>query len=816
MSVYPATNSNEAVELVIDAANQMHQVINGAANETVTTESGDIPSVRKAIADSLVFLEPLPWKQGDSETNFLQIRSFNNELYWAPSATIDTPKPMGFSPLGDTNWKLAPLRLSKSSILVVLGKVNKGFWDENPTLINEDDFVVERNTGDCFGAITTPYLVDSSTNPNPSALLPNPDTGSSGELFDASKFISAENINNYTDIVYKSSGSNSAVENMINGVPLSVKIGGTCSTGGTTWLRNGGDGSSLSDYTPQGVVYVSDFKLSTGDSAGLQEVLDLSGDIVVPHLTNIIIDDQCNVKSNTRLTIDGSITTTKHGYDALVCDAVSDVEISGNGFISGIGLFPEKTLNGQSGAGEKGYCLAERNKWPLSRGNVDNGLGSFQGGFIGNGGCGVLIKNGCENVEVNIETKGFSYAGVCVGDPLLTGTAGEVRNKNITIDGEHHDNYDAGVSWHAVDGLVIKDSCRTYNNGHPDAVESDNEINPGYGVTSRLTADGAESAKDVYLGGRHTFNKRKNVDAHSGQDIRVDAYSEGAMVYGAQFGGNSGSRGRVMGQIISINNGYATGAVVDRKAHLAISGDYDSTRLKLISRGGAGSMPFSINRVERIKLEVDCIGGTGNVKPVSPFSVVATSVNPASIELSGVIAGTYSAGAHVAWCSGSVQSLDMSDCVYDAVGQSIIMDNCDIDFGEGNKFPHPQFNISNKGAMSGARTLIQLTYNGNDKPSEKYLRGGSNVSQYYAGAKGAEFVSIADSFAAGSNGVHNAQVTFKTPRVVDVQYTVAEDVSANDKQAIAIGQYRANNTLVGNATINNMQVYVDIEWGFQK
>ncbi len=632
----------------------------------------------------------------------------------------------------------------------------------------------------------------------------------------ASGTATKRDITNISSITYKSSGGKSPIENMLNGVPLPVKIGGICSTGGTTWLRTGGDGSSLSDYTPQGAVCVSDFKLSTGDSAGLQEVLDLSGDIVVPHLTNLIIDDQCNVKSNTRLTIDGSITTTKHGYDALVCDAVSDVEIKGIGFISGIGLYPEKTLNGQSGAGEKGYCLAERNKWPVSRGNVDNGLGLFQGGFIGNGGCGVLIKNGCQNIEVNLETKGFSYAGVCVGDPLLTGTAGEVRNKNITIDGEHHDNYDAGVSYHAVDGLVIKDSCRTYNNGHPDAVESDNEINPGYGVTSRLTADAAESANDVYIGGRHTFNKRKNVDAHSGQDIRVGAYSEGAMVYGAQFGGNSGARGRVMGQIISINNGYATGAVVDRKTHLAISGEYDSTSLKLISRGGAGSLPFTIDRTKRIKLEVDCIGGSGNVKPTSPFLVVATSVNPASIELSGVITGTYSAGAPVAWCSGSVQSLDMSECAYDAVGQSFVMDNCDIDFGEGNKFPHPQFNNNNKGSMIGANTLIQLTYNGSDKPTEKYLRGGSNVSQYYAGAKGAEFVSIADSFAAGSNGVHNAQVTFKTARVGEVQYTVAEDVSSNDKQAIAIGQYRANNTLIGNVTINNMQVYVDIEWGFQK
>tara|TARA_Y100000588_G_scaffold244854_1_gene259105 strand:- start:35285 stop:37903 length:2619 start_codon:yes stop_codon:yes gene_type:complete len=183
MSVYPATNSNEAVELIIDGGNQLHDIINEAADKTVTTESGEIPSVRKAIADSLMFLEPLPWKQGESETNFLQIRSFNSELYWAPSATVNTPKPMGVSPIGDSNWKLAPLRLSKSSILSALGKVNKGFWDENPKLGSRDDFVVERNTGNVFGAIVLPYQVDSATHPAPNALVGT-------ELVDVSQFVS--------------------------------------------------------------------------------------------------------------------------------------------------------------------------------------------------------------------------------------------------------------------------------------------------------------------------------------------------------------------------------------------------------------------------------------------------------------------------------------------------------------------------------------------------------------------------------------------------------------------------------------------------
>lgn len=199
MSVYPATNSNEAVELIIEGGNQLHDIINEAADKTVTTESGEIPSVRKAIADSLMFLEPLPWKQGESETNFLQIRSFGSELYWSPSATVSTPKPMGVSPVGDSNWKLAPLRLSKSSILSALGKINKGFWDENPKLENKEDFVVERNTGNVFGAITLPYQVDNVTYPDPNTLVGT-------DLIDISNFINQEQLNESFDKSLKSTG----------------------------------------------------------------------------------------------------------------------------------------------------------------------------------------------------------------------------------------------------------------------------------------------------------------------------------------------------------------------------------------------------------------------------------------------------------------------------------------------------------------------------------------------------------------------------------------------------------------------------------
>ena len=181
MAPYPAKNTTEASELLIDVSNQLHEIVNESATSEISTDSGLVPSVRKALADTFLFQQPIPWEQGQTETAFNQLRTFGANLYWAPSATSSNPISMGATPEGDDNWPLAPTRIDKSSILSGLGKVNKGYWDENPTLENSNEFVVYRNTGGCFGAITTPYPVDSVVHPDPNTLVPS-------ELYDVSKF----------------------------------------------------------------------------------------------------------------------------------------------------------------------------------------------------------------------------------------------------------------------------------------------------------------------------------------------------------------------------------------------------------------------------------------------------------------------------------------------------------------------------------------------------------------------------------------------------------------------------------------------------
>ena len=109
-SNYPATSYPEGVDLTIIAGNQLHQVINGDADKVISTDGGDIPSVRKALADIGAFKPPINWVDGAAEEDPFQVRLFTDgSYYWAPSATNTSTIPMGSTPIGDPNWKLAPL-----------------------------------------------------------------------------------------------------------------------------------------------------------------------------------------------------------------------------------------------------------------------------------------------------------------------------------------------------------------------------------------------------------------------------------------------------------------------------------------------------------------------------------------------------------------------------------------------------------------------------------------------------------------------------------------------------------------------------------
>lgn len=108
-----ATDFETAVSQSITASNQLHDVINGTTTETVTTDSGEIPSLRKSLTDNFFFLDPIDWVDGDSSTKFNQLYKFTDGLLWyAPTAKIANPIPLGASPTGDSNWLISPFSIS--------------------------------------------------------------------------------------------------------------------------------------------------------------------------------------------------------------------------------------------------------------------------------------------------------------------------------------------------------------------------------------------------------------------------------------------------------------------------------------------------------------------------------------------------------------------------------------------------------------------------------------------------------------------------------------------------------------------------------
>lgn len=110
------TNSNgiyaRAEETAYVAAEQLHRVFNGTAEEEVMADDGLIPSVRKALVDNFYFLDPIAWEVDVTESVFNQPRVFTNPTapedvtyWWSPSARSTAPTPMGGSPFGDDNWQ---------------------------------------------------------------------------------------------------------------------------------------------------------------------------------------------------------------------------------------------------------------------------------------------------------------------------------------------------------------------------------------------------------------------------------------------------------------------------------------------------------------------------------------------------------------------------------------------------------------------------------------------------------------------------------------------------------------------------------------
>ena len=178
MAHYPADTFQEATEIAIEASNQLHGVINGDANAEVTVEDGSkIPSVRKAMVDSLYFKPPIAWAQGEYEDTYNQLREFVDgdvRTWWfAKGATVSTPVLMTTNPATDPNWTLwsavtlnAATYETQKRLAAEAGLNMVGSFLLGATVTTTDDVVFYETDGKYYG--TLPKVVPAGSTPETS------------------------------------------------------------------------------------------------------------------------------------------------------------------------------------------------------------------------------------------------------------------------------------------------------------------------------------------------------------------------------------------------------------------------------------------------------------------------------------------------------------------------------------------------------------------------------------------------------------------------------------------------------------------------
>lgn len=275
---FPASSFSESVENTIKASNQLHEVINGSTTETVTVESGTIPSLRKALTDNFYFISPTPWVVSSDETVFNQLRTFTDgTVWWAPTATTTNPITMTADPYTDSNWTMS-----------IVG---------NRDYINEVSNTTAENL---LGGVIYPIPHDQD--------LQNGDTVPTGVTFlrvngEIKNYYPLTNglVSSLTDtgatigttpVAFKPALPIyfHSIEHMLGAVGL--EVGKLVYTGKTKWIYNGG-GLSLSNFTPLTPVYISDYYGATlsdmgsniATAASLFKEVNVSGGIVCGNVT---------------------------------------------------------------------------------------------------------------------------------------------------------------------------------------------------------------------------------------------------------------------------------------------------------------------------------------------------------------------------------------------------------------------------------------------------------------------------------------------------------------------------------------------------
>lgn len=260
-----------------------------------------------------------------------------------------------------------------------------------------------------------------------------------------------------------------------------------------------------------------------------------------------------------------TLVVNEHGQGILEISDTTNVIIDNLVFKSNGEQLP---LDGTSGLGEKGnssygyqtdtfFGVYLNNSYDTSafttHGNGGNAWGTFNDGFIGNAANGITISNDSHNITIkNCEIYGFNYAGIEIS-PYRDRTANNPISTNITIiNNKIHNIYDAGIIADRCEYVNIENN-NIYSIGHEDALYTNTNQNPGYGITIDQSFNSIQG-KDINIQGNIINNcVRKGIDLHGGESIIISGNIVRNCMYGGIFSDSLQTSGISKKLIISNN-----------------------------------------------------------------------------------------------------------------------------------------------------------------------------------------------------------------------------------------------------------------------
>ncbi|AUR86555.1 coil containing protein [Vibrio phage 1.086.O._10N.222.51.F8] len=419
--------------------------------------------------------------------------------------------------------------------------------------------------------------------------------------------LSSRNLPDYTDIVYKSSGGNSAFENMVAGNPVAAKVGQIVSTGSARWEKvseNGDASDFFGKYLQNKPANPLDFGIKYGTGKGQSEREDNTGNLQIAFDNCDSLEwagitetyGQLVVRSSQKLSSKNSANSGIRGFhptEATITDGTINQPDDINNNTSGVIL---ENIQIQSANSDAIHVTPF--KWQLNHSRIQAPNG--KGFRYHAGGCQVenrFLSTEFKNCGEGIYNGGGAYSATdqfiesCVFENA--GILGHAVNMRLPSGLTHKDNHYFGGALYEFVKFTGGINCNSTDNYYE---QMDNP---------RMWLDGGNpqswKINDKFWGG-NGLNTDYNGDQSSLIRLTVQPFSRMGMVFNSIF--DSGTNECPIFSLVDANDSSSLGGVeVQFGKNNVLSGSYSKFN-QTVSPLGCGNIiqsdhPSLIQRVDQ-------------------------------------------------------------------------------------------------------------------------------------------------------------------------------------------------------------------------